>query len=45
MTLDLRTLALAASLLCTLQALGMVGLWLLNRQIRGIGAWAASNVV
>jgi signal transduction histidine kinase len=45
MTLDVRTLALAASILCTLQSLGMVALWQLNRRIPGIGAWAASNVV
>ncbi len=38
---DLRTLILATSILCAVQALGMLVLWSLNRRLKGIGLWAA----
>ena len=41
---DLRTLILATSILCAVQALGMLVLWSLNRRLKGIGLWAAGNV-
>jgi signal transduction histidine kinase len=41
---DLRTLILATSILCAVQALGMLVLWSLNRRMKGIGLWAAANV-
>jgi signal transduction histidine kinase len=41
---DLRTLILATSILCAVQALGMLVLWSLNRRMKGIGLWAAGNV-
>ncbi len=42
---DLRTLILAISILCAVQALGMLVLWTLNRRMKGIGLWAAANVL
>jgi signal transduction histidine kinase len=42
---DLRTLILATSILCAVQALGMLVLWSLNRRMKGIGLWAAGNVL
>ena len=41
---DLRTLILATSILCAVQAMGMLVLWTLNRRMKGIPFWAAGNV-
>lgn len=41
---DLRTLVLATSILCAVQAMGMLVLWTLNRRMKGIPFWAAGNV-
>jgi len=42
---DIRTLFLLIAVLCVVQSVGMLVLWTLNRNIPGIGAWAASNVL